>query len=53
VIIEPGTVNTAMYDKSEKEDLSEPISIRHHLIELDSQFQFWHLRHVIEGGPNA
>jgi len=23
VIIEPGTVNTAMYDKSEKEDLSE------------------------------
>ena len=23
VIIEPGTVNTAMYDKGEKEDLSE------------------------------
>jgi hypothetical protein len=26
VIIEPGTVNTAMYDKGEKEDLSEPIN---------------------------
>ena len=31
VMIEPGTVNTSMYDKGEKEDLSEfkPVSYTH------------------------
>jgi short-subunit dehydrogenase len=47
VIIEPGTVNTAMYDKGEKEDLSSTAKPKARYAVIPQHFKNWTLPRLL------